>query len=60
MLTTVTDRMKGMAQKGFSAEDMIEGGATDGFDDAWGDPTAFITMAYAGLVNHTYDLGGFI
>lgn len=60
MLTTVTERMKGMAQKGFSAEDMLNGGATDGFDERWGDPTAFITMAYQGLVNHTYDLGGFI
>jgi len=60
MLSTVTDRMKEMAQKGFSASDMLHSGVTEGFDEAWGDPTDFVTMAYNGFVNHTYDVGGFI
>lgn len=60
MLKVVFDRMKTMAQKGLSGEEMLKAGITKEFDKTWGDPTRFVLNAYQGFANHSYDVGGFI
>lgn len=60
MLEVLYERMKEMARKGFAAEEMLEAGVTKEYDEVRGDPTFFVTNAYYGMTNHTYDMGGFI
>lgn len=60
MLTTVLERMIDRLYRGFSARDMLEDGVTDGFDDEWGDPTAFVESAYKGMWGHVREFEGIV
>ncbi len=57
MLVTVRERIFAMVRRGYGAEDMLAEGATDGFDEEWGDPTLFVTNAYPGLWANSYEIG---
>lgn len=59
MISTVKTRMIEMMRMGYSAEDMVQGGATKEYDEAWGDPTMFVQNAYQGLWGHVVGLGIF-
>ena len=60
MLASVYEKMKELAQQGFSGHDMLNEKFTAEFDPAWGDPEEFILETYRGMWAHTYDMGGFI
>jgi len=60
MLTAVYEKMKDLAQQGYSGHDMLKEKITADFDARWGDPEEFILETYRGMWAHTSDLGGFI
>jgi glyoxylase-like metal-dependent hydrolase (beta-lactamase superfamily II) len=59
MVSTVNKRMIEMFRMGYSADDMVKGGATKEFDEAWGDPTMFMKNAYQAMWGHVVGLGIF-
>ncbi len=60
MLNTVRERVVGMLRMGYGAEDMLANGATDGYDEEWGDPDAFVRSIYPGLWGHVRELRGIV
>jgi cyclase len=56
MLSTVLDRLRIMIRRGLSTEEMIAAGATDGFDEAWGDPALFVSNAHHGMIGYYREL----
>jgi hypothetical protein len=60
MLSDLYEKMKSLAQQGFSGLNMLEAGVTSAYDEQWGDPTEFVLETYRGMWAHTYDMGGFI
>lgn len=60
MLSTLLDRMIDRLYRGFSARDMLDDGVTDGFDEEWGDPTAFVESVYKGMWGHVREFEGIL
>ena len=60
MLSTVRQRVVEMIRMGFGAREMLENGATEGFDEKWGDPERFVLSIYPGLWGHVRELGGIV
>jgi glyoxylase-like metal-dependent hydrolase (beta-lactamase superfamily II) len=57
MLVAVRDRLYEHCRLGHSPQEMLEARATEGFDEAWGDPTLFVMNAYPGMWSHAGELG---
>ena len=60
MLADLYEKMKMLAQEGFSGHDMLQEKLTAPYDERWGDPEEFLLETYRGMWAHTYDMGGFI
>lgn len=60
MLADLYEKMKKLAQEGFSGRDMLQQKLTADYDERWGDPEEFLLESYRGMWAHTYDMGGFI
>jgi glyoxylase-like metal-dependent hydrolase (beta-lactamase superfamily II) len=60
MLADLYEKMKMLAQEGFSGHDMLQEKLTAQYDERWGDPEEFLLETYRGMWAHTYDMGGFI
>lgn len=60
MLADLYEKMKKLAQEGFSGRDMLQENLTADYDERWGDPEQFLLESYRGMWAHTYDMGGFI
>jgi glyoxylase-like metal-dependent hydrolase (beta-lactamase superfamily II) len=60
MLADLYEKMKKLAQEGFSGHDMLQEKLTAQYDERWGDPEEFLLETYRGMWAHTYDMGGFI
>jgi cyclase len=60
MLSTVRERVVGMIRMGYSAQDMLDNRATEGYDQQWGNPEQFVRSIYPGLWGHVRELGGIV
>lgn len=60
MLETVRERVVGMIRMGYTAQEMLDNNATEGYDSTWGDPEAFVRSIYPGLWGHVRELGGIV
>ncbi len=60
MLADLYEKMKKLAQEGYSGHDMLQEKLTAAYDERWGDPEEFLLETYRGMWAHTYDMGGFI
>ncbi|MES2623637.1 MAG: MBL fold metallo-hydrolase [Pseudomonadota bacterium] len=60
MLADIYEKMKKLAQEGFSGRDMLNEKLTSAYDERWGNPEEFLLETYRGMWAHTYDMGGFI
>jgi len=58
MCATLKDRVGGMIKSGLSLEEVIAAAPTREYDQHWGDPELFLTLAYKGLWGHIRELGG--
>ena len=57
MLTSTKQKLSHLLAQGMSAQDMIDAGATQEFDAAWGDPKLFVRNVWPGLVQRARELG---
>jgi len=57
MLATTKQKLSHLLAQGMSAQDMIDAGATQEFDAAWGDPKLFVRNVWPGLVQRARELG---
>lgn len=60
MLADLYEKMKALAQQGYSGHDMLNEKLTAAYDARWGNPVEFLLESYRGMWAHTYDMGGFI
>lgn len=60
MLGTIRQRVVEMIRIGYSAQDMLDNNATEGYDARWGNPEAFVRSIYPGLWGHVRELGGIV
>jgi glyoxylase-like metal-dependent hydrolase (beta-lactamase superfamily II) len=58
MCGTLKDRVGSMIKSGLSLEEVIAAAPTREYDERWGDPELFLTLAYKGLWAHIRELGG--
>jgi cyclase len=57
MLAALKLKLSQLLAQGMSAQDMLAAAPTRDFDSRWGDPTLFVTNAWAGLVQRSRELG---
>jgi len=57
MLAATKQKLSHLLAQGMSAQDMLDAGATQEFDAAWGDPKLFVKNAWPGLVQRARELG---
>lgn len=52
MYQTISQRMSQLLRKGMGPEEVLAAGVTKEFDEKWGEPTKFVTLAFKSLWGH--------
>lgn len=52
MYQTISQRMNQLLRKGMGPEEVLAAGVTKEFDEKWGEPTKFVTLAFKSLWGH--------
>jgi glyoxylase-like metal-dependent hydrolase (beta-lactamase superfamily II) len=55
MYLTIFDRLQDMLRKSFGTDEVLAAQPTAEFDEQWGDPTQFVTLAFHSLWGHIRD-----
>jgi cyclase len=55
MYLTIFDRLQDMLRASFGTEEVLAAHPTAEFDEQWGDPTQFVTLAFQSLWGHVRD-----
>jgi cyclase len=55
MYGTIFDRLEGMLRKSFGTDEVLAARPTAEFDEQWGDPTQFVTLAFHSMWGHVRD-----
>ena len=60
MIAAVKDRVIVMVRQGKGYQEVVAAAPTKDFDAKWGNPDAFVTMTYRGIMRNIHEIGGII